>query len=78
MFLCKVVLGLHTTSHPSGLATGGASIAVRTGDKTSKFAQTFGRATAPLAPNRPLCAVYFVFLKKVKLNFNRFTLILKK
>ena len=26
------------------------------GRKTSKFAQTFGRATAPLAPNRPLSA----------------------
>ena len=26
------------------------------GRQTSKFAQTFGRATAPLAPNRPLSA----------------------
>ena len=29
------------------------------GRKTSKFAQTFGRVTAPLAPNRPLVAGSF-------------------
>ncbi|MCL1849831.1 MAG: hypothetical protein FWF70_00210, partial [Bacteroidetes bacterium] len=35
------------------------------GRKTSKFAQTFGRATAPLAPNRPLavrCSFFILHL----------------
>ena len=35
------------------------------GRKTSKFAQTFGRATAPLAPNRP-CLLHNLFAKVEK------------
>jgi hypothetical protein len=32
------------------------------GNETSKLPQTFGRATAPLAPNRPLAAGLFVIV----------------
>jgi len=38
-------------SFEQGLGAGGASTAARTGAKTCNFAQTFGRVTAPLAPN---------------------------
>jgi len=38
-------------ANEQGLGAGGASTAARTGAQTCKFAQTFGRATAPLAPN---------------------------
>ena len=43
------------------------------GSKTSKFAQTFGRATAPLAPNRPLSAgIFFLFIICDYICFHKF------
>jgi hypothetical protein len=43
--------------HSKRLCEGGGFTAARTGNKLPKSAQTVGRATPPLAPNRPLAAV---------------------
>jgi len=51
------------------LAAGGAFTNARTGAKTSKLPQTFGRVTAPLAPNRPLHAGILTLIKSLVLNY---------